>query len=169
MTPKAGKQTKSEENARIGGTYYADLELYIDGERFGNGTFLGMSSCSSSSCSWSIAIPSTYHDGQQHTLYAYAVDEIFTMQTAGPVLYNFTIGSAAPNPDWDNGNYDTSDDPGVQVGTPPNNGTSGAGSGNFGFSAPVASLPGRNGLDVNLSLNYNSLLWHKDGNEIIYD
>ena len=63
-----------------------------------------------------------------------------------------------------------SDDPEVQVGSPPNQGTSGAGSGNFGFSAPVVSLPGRNGLDVNLSLNYNSLLWHKDENgNITYD
>ncbi|NNE67398.1 MAG: peptidoglycan DD-metalloendopeptidase family protein [Pyrinomonadaceae bacterium] len=165
---KKGSKKKSTKNTAVRGSYYAELLLYVDGE-MGTGDNIGLSVCSSSSCSWSIAIPTQYHDGQQHTLYAYAVDEIFTMQQTGPTIYNFTIGSAGPDPEWNNDNHETADDPGVQVGTPPNNGTSGAGSGNFGFSAPVASLPGRNGLDVNLSLNYNSLLWHKDGSDIIYD
>ncbi len=165
--PKSSE--KSEKGSiPIGGSYYAELLLYVDGDMW-TGTLIGTSVCTASSCSWSIAIPTTYHDGQQHTLYAYAVDELFTMQQTGPSLYNFTIGSSGPNPDWDNDNHETADDAGKQVGTPPNQGTTGAGSGNFGFSAPVASLPGRNGLDVNLSLNYNSLLWHKDGSEIIYD
>lgn len=56
----------------------------------------------------------------------------------------------------------------MQPGTPPDTGTDGAGSSNFSFSAPVVSLGGR-GLDVNLSLNYNSLLWHKANGEITYD
>ncbi len=162
------KDSKTKK-ASIGGSYYAELELYIDGEKGGGGTFLGVSACAQSSCSWSIAIPSTYHDGQQHTLYAYAVDELFTMQEDGPTMYNFTIGSGAEPPEWHNGNFPSADDPGRHTGTPRNQGTVGAGSGNFGFSAPVLSLPGRNGLDVNLSLNYNSLLWHKSGTTITYD
>ncbi len=165
--PKSKKESKKG-SIPIGGSYYAELLLYVDGDMW-TGDLIGTSVCTASSCSWSIAIPSTYHDGQQHTLYAYAVDELFTMQQTGPSLYNFTIGSSGPDTEWTNDNHETADDAGKQVGTPPNQGTTGAGSGNFSFSAPVASLPGRNGLDVNLSLNYNSLLWHKDGSEIIYD
>lgn len=36
------------------------------------------------------------------------------------------------------------------------------GSRNFNWSLPLLSLPGRAGLDVNLSLTYNSLVWTKD-------
>lgn len=41
------------------------------------------------------------------------------------------------------------------------NATETPGSDNFAFSVPVASLPGRNGLDVLLALSYNSRLWNK--------
>lgn len=37
------------------------------------------------------------------------------------------------------------------------------GSRNFNWSVPLLSLPGRTGLDVNLTLSYNSLVWTKDG------
>jgi len=37
------------------------------------------------------------------------------------------------------------------------------GSRNFNWSLPLVSLPGRAGLDVNLSLTYNSLVWTRDG------
>jgi RHS repeat-associated protein len=37
------------------------------------------------------------------------------------------------------------------------------GSRNFGWSLPLVSLPGRAGLDLNLTLSYNSLVWTKDG------
>lgn len=37
------------------------------------------------------------------------------------------------------------------------------GSRNFNWSLPLVSLAGRAGLDVNLSLSYNSLVWTKDG------
>ena len=70
---------------------------------------------------------------------------------------------------WDNNNWWTADDPGNEIGNPP--GTSpdaGAGNGNFQFSAPVVALPGR-GIDLNLSLNYNSRLWNKSGNQMSYD
>ncbi len=71
---------------------------------------------------------------------------------------------------WDGTNWYMADDPGNQTGTPP--GTSpdaAAGNGNFQFSAPVVALPGR-GIDLNLSLNYNSRLWSKAGiNRMSYD
>ncbi|HKR12490.1 MAG TPA: S8 family serine peptidase [Pyrinomonadaceae bacterium] len=37
------------------------------------------------------------------------------------------------------------------------------GSQNFNWSSPLLGLPGRAGLDLNLSLFYNSLVWTKDG------
>jgi RHS repeat-associated protein len=37
------------------------------------------------------------------------------------------------------------------------------GSRNFNWSLPLVSLPGRAGLDLDLSLTYNSLVWTKDG------
>jgi hypothetical protein len=70
---------------------------------------------------------------------------------------------------WNGDNWWYADDPGNQTGTPP--GTSpelGAGNGNFQFSAPVVALPGR-GLDLNLSLSYNSRLWSKTGNQMVFD
>lgn len=70
---------------------------------------------------------------------------------------------------YNNNNWWMADDPGNTVGNPP--GTSpdaGAGNGNFQFSAPVIALPGR-GIDLNLSLNYNSRVWSKAGNQMIFD
>ncbi|HBB90011.1 MAG TPA: hypothetical protein DC047_20600 [Blastocatellia bacterium] len=43
------------------------------------------------------------------------------------------------------------------------------GSRNFNWSTPLVSLPGRAGLDVGISLFYNSLVWTKQGNEIQYN
>ncbi len=37
------------------------------------------------------------------------------------------------------------------------------GSRNFNWGLPLVTLPGRSGLDVNLALTYNSLVWTKDG------
>jgi hypothetical protein len=53
----------------------------------------------------------------------------------------------------------------------PNNRTSGtdAYSRNFNFQIPVVSLPGRAGLDLGLTLAYNSLVWTKDATGITYD
>jgi RHS repeat-associated protein len=43
------------------------------------------------------------------------------------------------------------------------------GSRNFNWSAPLINLPGRAGLDVSISLFYNSLVWTKQGNAIEYN
>ena len=43
------------------------------------------------------------------------------------------------------------------------------GSRNFNWSLPLLSLPGRAGLDLNLRLSYNSLVWTKDGSFMKYN
>ena len=43
------------------------------------------------------------------------------------------------------------------------------GSRNFNWALPLVSLPGRAGLDLNLALFYNSLVWTKDGSFIKYN
>lgn len=43
------------------------------------------------------------------------------------------------------------------------------GSRNFNWSLPLLSLPGRAGMDLNLTLSYNSLVWTKDGSYIKFN
>jgi RHS repeat-associated protein len=43
------------------------------------------------------------------------------------------------------------------------------GSRNFNWSLPLVSLPGRAGLDLNLAITYNSLVWTKQGNSIMFN
>src|SRR6185295_6364335 len=43
------------------------------------------------------------------------------------------------------------------------------GSQNVNWSLPLVSLPGRSGLDLNLTLVYNSLVWTKDGSLIKFN
>jgi RHS repeat-associated protein len=70
---------------------------------------------------------------------------------------------------WNDGNYTSADDPGNLPGDPPGGALDGgAGSANFHMDAPVLSLPGR-GMDISLSLAYNSRLWNKAGNQLTYD
>jgi RHS repeat-associated protein len=70
---------------------------------------------------------------------------------------------------WDGYNYTSADDPGNTTGdTPGGAQDDGAGSGNFQLAAPVLSLPGR-GVDLSLSLAYNSRLWNKSNSEMTYD
>jgi YD repeat-containing protein len=40
---------------------------------------------------------------------------------------------------------------------------------NFNWSVPLVSLPGRAGLDLGLSLSYNSLAWVKSGSSMLFD
>ncbi|HWS53372.1 MAG TPA: PA14 domain-containing protein, partial [Pyrinomonadaceae bacterium] len=40
---------------------------------------------------------------------------------------------------------------------------------NFNWGLPLLSLPGRAGLDLGLSLSYNSLVWTKEGGDIAFD
>lgn len=74
-----------------------------------------------------------------------------------------------PGEGWDDTNWLSADDPGNLPGNPPGMPMDGgAGNGNFQFSAPVVSLPGR-GIDVALNLNYNSRVWNKSGSSISFD
>jgi YD repeat-containing protein len=68
---------------------------------------------------------------------------------------------------WGNDNWWMADDPGNNVGNPPGAAPD-TGNGNFQFSAPVVALPGR-GIDLSLSLNYNSRVWSKAGTQMIFD
>src|SRR5205823_12790730 len=43
------------------------------------------------------------------------------------------------------------------------------GSRNFNWSLPLVALPGRSGLDLSISLFYNSLVWTQQGNAIQYN
>ena len=135
-------------------------------------------------------IPAQFHDGQVHSVYAYGIDTGTnppTLLDSSPMYFNF-LPTATPTPtpppnpgggcsqapynaqySWNSANYYTADDAGEQPGAPPNNGTDGAGSGNFSFAAPVIALAGRGDLGVNLSLNYNSLVWHQANGQITYD
>jgi RHS repeat-associated protein len=86
-------------------------------------------------------------------------------QTPSPSTQNLLPGEGV----WNNGNWNSADDPGNLPGNPPGSpADDGAGSGNFQLSAPVISLPGR-GIDLALNLNYNSHLWNKSGSELTYD
>jgi YD repeat-containing protein len=40
---------------------------------------------------------------------------------------------------------------------------------NYNFNIPLVSLPGRAGLDLGLTLTYNSLVWTKDGTGVTFD
>src|SRR6185503_19928943 len=55
----------------------------------------------------------------------------------------------------------------------PLNATGGGGenplSQNFNWSVPLVDLPGRAGMDLNLSLSYNSRVWTRSGNNISFD
>ena len=67
--------------------------------------------------------------------------------------------------DWDEFNRPSLDDPSNNRGNPANTAT---GNNNFQLVAPVLSLPGR-GMDLNLNLVYNSLVWNKSGNDMYFD
>ena len=138
---------------------------YIDGTYI-NAVYASGTGCppTGGNCSFSFTIPDTYVDSQQHTL---TVDAGYSHVPLASSPQNFTF-AVAPGSNWNNSNWYTADDPGLQPGNPANTGTAEAGSENFGFSAPVVSLGGR-GLNVNLSLSYNSLLWHQANGAISYD
>ncbi|HEX7774162.1 MAG TPA: PKD domain-containing protein, partial [Pyrinomonadaceae bacterium] len=67
--------------------------------------------------------------------------------------------------DWDPINRRSLDDPTNDRGNLANRVT---GNNNFQIVAPVLSLPGR-GIDLNLNLIYNSLVWNKSRNDMYFD
>jgi hypothetical protein len=69
---------------------------------------------------------------------------VFAPETAGS---QFTYSAAA-----------------AAAGRPPARGKIVAGSSSYSYAIPIVSLPGRNGLDLNLTLHYNSAIWTADSN-----
>lgn len=88
-----------------------------------------------------------------HTLTAVATDDRGAQTTSAPATVSI-IDFAAARLD-------------------PANRTGGGGvdlvSRNFNWSLPLVNLPGRAGLDLALSLSYNSLVWTKSGNYVLFD
>ncbi|MGH9941778.1 MAG: DUF4214 domain-containing protein [Pyrinomonadaceae bacterium] len=103
--------------------------------------------------------------------------------TYGKASFNHRVSTATsaaapvplllPPPDdpysWNSQNYMHGRDPDNGRGDPPGRPIDdGAGTGNFQIAAPLLGLPGR-GIDLSLGLVYNSRLWTKTGNKIIFD
>lgn len=91
-----------------------------------------------------------------------------------PIQSNLPCADCDPQGGGTGGTYYPPNDPnfGTARGRPINDtGEPGVdlGSRNFNWSAALLSLPGRAGLDLNLSLSYNSLVWTKDGTFIKFN
>jgi RHS repeat-associated protein len=91
-----------------------------------------------------------------------------------PIQANLTCADCDPQSGGGGGQHHPSGDPNFATARlqPANEtGEEGVdlGSRNFNWSLPLLSLPGRAGLDVNLALYYNSLVWTKDGSFIKYN
>jgi len=89
-------------------------------------------------------------------------------KTKVPIESNLMCADCDPQGGGGGGSYYPTGDPNFSVARrrPMNEtGESGVdlGSRNYNWSAPLLSLPGRAGLDLNLTLMYNSLVWTKDG------
>ncbi len=89
-------------------------------------------------------------------------------QAPAPIQSNLACADCDPSGGGGGGGLYPSNDPNFSTARrrPINEtGESGVdlGSRNFNWSLPLLSLPGRAGLDLNLTLSYNSLVWTKDG------
>ncbi len=95
-------------------------------------------------------------------------------KTQAPIQSNLPCADCDPYSGGGGGGNYPSGDPGFSEPRtlPPNEtGQPGVdlGSQNFNWSQSLVSLPGRAGMDLNLTLNYNSLVWTKDGSFIKYN
>ena len=93
---------------------------------------------------------------------------------SAPIQANLMCADCDPQGGGGGGGYYPPSDPNFSTSRKqPQNETGEAGvdlgSRNFNWSLPLLSLPGRAGLDVNLTLFYNSLVWTKDGSFIKYN
>ncbi len=91
-----------------------------------------------------------------------------------PIQSNLMCADCDPQSGGGGGSYYPPNDPNFSTSRerPPNEtGQPGVdlGSRNFNWSLPLVSLAGRAGLDLNLTLFYNSLVWTKDGSYIKYN
>ena len=91
-----------------------------------------------------------------------------------PIQSNLPCADCDPLGGGTGGTYHPPNDPNFSTarGLPINDtGESGVdlGSRNFNWSVPLLSLPGRAGLDLNLTLSYNSLVWTRDGSNMKFN
>ena len=91
-----------------------------------------------------------------------------------PIQSNQMCADCDPQGGGGGGSYYPSGDPNFSTARRrPNNETGqpgvDMGSRNFNWNLPLVSLPGRAGMDLNLTLFYNSLVWTKDGSYIKYN
>src|SRR6185437_2322792 len=89
-------------------------------------------------------------------------------QATTPIQSNLPCADCDPQGGGGGGGYHPTSDPNFSTvrGLPINDtGEPGVdlGSRNFNWSVPILSLPGRAGLDLNLTLSYNSLVWTREG------
>ncbi|HKO45139.1 MAG TPA: S8 family serine peptidase, partial [Pyrinomonadaceae bacterium] len=95
-------------------------------------------------------------------------------QARQPIQSNLMCADCDPQSGGGGGSYYPKSDPNFSTARmrPANEvGTPGVdlGSRNFNWGIPLVSLPGRAGMDLNLALSYNSLVWTKDGSYIKYN
>jgi RHS repeat-associated protein len=95
-------------------------------------------------------------------------------QATQPIQSNVTCADCDPQSGGGGSQYYPAGDPNFSTARKlPRNETGVAevdlGSRNFNWSQPLLSLPGRAGLDLDLTLFYNSLVWTKDGSYIKYN
>ena len=95
-------------------------------------------------------------------------------KTQAPIESNLMCADCDPQGGGGGGGYYPSGDPNFSTARRrPMNETGDPGvdlgSRNFNWSLPLVSLPGRAGLDVNLTLFYNSLVWTKDGSNMKFN
>ena len=111
----------------------------------------------------------------------------YVSQALNALLDEARISNAARSADWIKTQYNNQNSPLTfytisasnnccdtsTAGLDPLNTTGGSGenplSQNFNWTLPLVSLPGRAGMDLNLSLSYNSLVWTKSGGIISFD
>ena len=98
-------------------------------------------------------------------------------QPRQPIQSNLVCADCDPLDGGGGGSYHPPGDPDFsvarerpedEIGNPGVNGVD-LGSRNFNWSLPLLSLPGRAGMDLNLTLYYNSLVWTKDGSYIKFN
>ncbi|MGI8733744.1 MAG: S8 family peptidase, partial [Pyrinomonadaceae bacterium] len=98
-------------------------------------------------------------------------------QPRQPIQSNLMCADCDPLDGGGGGSYYPAGDPDFsvarerpedEIGNPGVNGVD-LGSRNFNWSLPLLSLPGRAGMDLNLTLYYNSLVWTKDGSYIKFN
>jgi hypothetical protein len=112
--------------------------------------------------------------------------QTITLPDTTPMIQQ-DVATVPSAPGWDSGNIDAAFAPGNRRGTYPLDiltsaetrrgvkGTAltndrGIGSANFQVAAPIVHLAGRNGLDLDLTLQYNSSVWQKlDASTISYN